>query len=81
MAWKTKKLIKLVSVILTNFNFELYFETQFFVISMVDYPRKHTYNGKKNKKKYWSRDRDVTLSAKDGIRPKTEFVIRKISTV
>ena len=37
--------MKLTTVILTNFNLEFHFGTQFFVINGVDYPRKHTENG------------------------------------
>ena len=47
---ENKKVKKLTSVSLTNFNLELYLETQFFVISGVDYPGKHTEIGKKKKK-------------------------------
>ena len=38
------------TVILTNFNLEFHFGTQFFVISGVNYPRNHKENGKKRKK-------------------------------
>ena len=47
---KTKKLRKFAIVILTKFNLEFHFETHFFVISMVDYFRNHTENGKKQEK-------------------------------